>query len=421
MKTFTKEQTKKIDNILLHKFFGIPILIVIIGIMFVSTFVIGGYPQDWLDSLVNSIRTALDAKMADSFFKDLLINGIISGIGGVLVFLPNIIILFFFISILELSGYIYRIATIMDKTMHFMGLHGYSFVPLLMGFGCNAIAIMSTDNIKNRTDKLKTILLMPFMSCTARLPLYILIAGTLFDKLTAALVIIGVYLFGLIVSIIFGIIFKNTIFRAKTDHSEIELPQYCIPSIKSIGRRIGHEVLDYMKKIATVVLVASIIIWWLDNYPKNDNVEINDIKTQLAEEQQIANRDTYLMQLGKFVEPVLRPLGFDWKMSVSLFTGIAAKEAAVSTMGILYYDQGKDIQTCMREAVNEDGSKVFTISTGLAFLVFYLIYFPCITVFVVIKKVTATWKYPLFMSVYTIGAAWLLAFIVKIVGNLFGF
>ena len=420
MKVFTSEQTKKIDAILLHKFFGLPILILIIGIMFFATFILGGYFQDFLNLLVNYVSEILRNNMPDNFFKDLLVNGIISGIGGIIIFLPNIIILFLFISILETSGYIYRIATIMDKSMHFMGLHGYSFVPLLMGFGCNAIAMLSTHNIENKSDKLKTILLLPFMSCTARLPLYILITGTLFNDIIAALVIICIYLFGLLISVIFGILFKKTIFKEQSEHSKINMPPYRIPQAKVVGKKISAEVLEYMKKIATVILVASIIIWWLNNYPKNE-VEVHNIKnngTEINNNVEV-NRNTYLMQLGRFVEPVLRPLGFDWKMSVSLITGIAAKEAAVSTIGILYSTPGEEIYDSMRKAVHPDGTKVFTISTGLAYLVFYLIYFPCVTVFIVMKKETKSWKYPIFVALYTIITAWGVGFLVKIITSLF--
>lgn len=444
--------TEKIDRFLTGKYTGFPFFLLSLWIMFQATFKLGQYPADWIDTGVVWLAGTVGKLIQPGPVHDLIVDGIFGGVGGVLVFLPNIVILFFFISLMEDTGYMSRVAFIMDKLMHLIGLHGKSFIPLIMGFGCNVPAIMATRTLENRSDRLLTILIIPFMSCSARLPVYILIAGAIFPQ-TAGTVIFGLYLSGIVVSIITAIFLKKTIFRAKEAPFVMELPPYRIPTMKSTIRHMWSKAKEYLKKMGGIILWASIIVWFLSYFPRtnetidqhnkqlvqiekqienesttNNKTVIDSLETlqwqinhQLAEEQQ---HNSYLGRLGRFVEPAIRPIGFDWKIGVSLLSGIIAKEIVVSTLGVLY--SGNDDQS-LREAIQQQtyskgklsGQKIYSKPTSLAFLVFVLIYVPCIAVIAAIRKETGKWKWALFNITYATTLAWIIAFIVSKIAPFF--
>jgi ferrous iron transport protein B len=446
---FRKKKTgsEKIDSVLTHKFWGLPIFTAILFIMFYTTFNLGSYPMDWIDAGVLAIGNLFSNIMPDGMLKDLLVNGIISGTGSVLVFLPNILILFFFISLLEESGYMARAAFLMDNIMHRFGLHGRSFIPLVMGFGCNVPAILATRSMRNRGDRLLTMLIIPFMSCSARLPVYILIISAFFKKYET-LILIGIYAVGIIFAFITAQILNKTVFKNKETPFVMELPSYRMPTIRNIIYHMWDKTKHYLKKIGTIILVGVVIIWSLGYFPREtketaqvkskienvaSNTEINDEtkEQQIADlEQQLeAERlyNSYLGKIGHFIEPAMRPLGFDWKMSISLLAGLPAKEIVVSTMGVLYQTNEEESTVNLQKKLQNEvytkgklkGQKVFTIPTALAFLVFILIYFPCVGVVATIKNEAGSWKWAAFVVFYTTGLAWLTAFVVYNIGNLF--
>jgi ferrous iron transport protein B len=389
---------------------------------------------------------------------DLVVDGIFGGVGGVLVFLPNIVILFFFISLLEDTGYMARVAFIMDKLMHLIGLHGKSFIPLIMGFGCNVPAIMSTRTLENRSDRLLTILIIPFMTCSARLPVYILIAGAIFPE-KAGTVIFMLYLTGILISILTALLLKKTMFKAKEAPFVMELPPYRIPTLRSTVRHMWSKAKEYLRKMGGIILWASIIVWFLSYFPRSNN-EIKTMEQTLQQVQtkiQISKNEgtpqsnfvadslltiegqltdnihhaqqyhSYLGRIGRFVEPVLRPIGFDWKISVSLISGIVAKEIVISTLGVLYSNDDAANNQSLREAIPQQihqegplaGQKIYTRPTTLALLVFVLIYIPCIAVIAAIRKETGKWKWALFNITYATTLAWIAAFLVSKIGGLF--
>jgi len=365
--------------------------------------------MNWIEDGVYALNDWLKLSMSDGWFKSVLTDGIITGVGGVLIFLPNILILFAFIGFMENTGYMARVAVIMDKLMHIIGLHGKSFIPLIMGFGCNVPAIMATKIIENRRDRILTMLIIPFMSCSARLPVYVLIAGAFFPN-NAGSVIFLIYLFGILVSMLTAILLSKTIFENTADDSPIVLTPYRYPSLKAMWKIIRINTGEYLKKISGVVLVASIIVWSLGYFPHHSDVSP---KEQLEQ--------SYLGIVGKTIEPVIKPIGFDWRMGVAALAGISAKELIVSTMSILYLceeSDGENEQAFVERFVND---KHLNPLNALAFLVFVLLYFPCIAVFITIKKQSGKWRYPIFMTLYTTTLAWVVAFLVYQIGGLFGF
>jgi ferrous iron transport protein B len=374
--------------------------------MFQATFVLGQIPMDWIDEGVHVLNNWLRDSMDDSWFKSLLTDGIIAGVGGVLIFLPNILILFTFISFMEDTGYMARVAVIMDKLMHVIGLHGKSFVPLIMGFGCNVPAIMATKIIENRRDRLLTMLIIPFMSCSARLPVYVLIAGAFFPN-NAGTMIFCIYLFGILVSMLTAIVLSKTVFKNQVDDSPIVLTPYRYPSLRMMWKTVRINSGEYLKKISGVVLIASIIVWGLGYFPHHQDVSP---KEQLEQ--------SYLGQIGKTIEPVITPIGFDWRMGVAALAGISAKELIVSTMGILYFGEGvsEDDKTFKERFIDDDHLQPLN---ALAFLIFVLLYFPCIAVFITIKKQSGKWRYALFLALYTTTLAWFMAFAVFQIGGIF--
>ena len=443
------ERTFKIDKVLTHKYLGIPIFIAMMWLMFQATFTLGAYPMSWIETGVSYLARAVQTLMPEGMLKDLIIDGIIGGVGGVIVFLPNILILFFIISLMEDTGYMSRAAFITDKLMHKIGLHGKSFIPLVMGFGCNVPAVMATRTLENRNDRLLTMLINPFMSCSARLPIYLVIIGAVFPE-NAGTVLFLIYASGILVSIIVAKILKKLFFRSKDAPFVMELPPYRKPIFKISIKHMWHKGSQYLKKMGGIILIASVLIWALGYFPMtNDEVDkidlqiaeledanndnSSEIKEQITEfktaRKMLQQENSYIGKIGHFIEPVLRPLGFDWKIGVSIVTGVAAKEIVVSTMGVLYGAEfdSEDASDALKKAINEEvypsgnhkGEKIFTPLVSISFLIFILIYFPCIAVIAAVKKESGSWKWALFMVVYTTGLAWFLSFAIYQIGNLF--
>ncbi len=408
-------RSQRIDQILTHKIFGLPIFLGFLWLMFQATFTLGNYPMGWIESGIDLLNQFLKLHMAEGVFRDLLVDGVIGGVGGVIVFLPNILILFFFISLMEDSGYMARTAFIMDRIMHLFGLHGKSFIPLIMGFGCNVPAIMATRTLENRQDRILTMLIIPFMSCSARLPVYVLIAGAVFPE-RAGNIIFMLYMAGVVFSMLMSMLFKKVFFKNKEAPFVMELPIYRRPGIWMILRHMWRKGAHYLKKMGGVILVASLIIWALGYFPRHaDRLE-----------------QSYIGHIGKSIEPVIRPLGFDWKMGVSLLTGFAAKEVVVSTMGVLYQanEDAREVgsvslQSRIKEQVHTSGARtgepVFTRLTGLSFLVFVLFYLPCIAVIAAVGRESGSWKWAGFVLLYTTAIAWMASFMVYQVGTIMQF
>ena len=397
-----KEQTTRvIDSIVTHRIWGYPIFFLFLYIMFEGTFVLGDYPMQGIEWLVDQLGNLIRNNMAEGPLKDLLIDGIIGGVGGVIVFLPNILILYFFISILEDSGYMARAAFIMDKIMHRMGLHGKSFIPLIMGFGCNVPAIMATRTIEDRKSRLITMLVNPLMSCSARLPIYLVMIGAFFPN-CASFMLLCIYTAGILLAVIMARIFSKFLVKGEDSPFVMELPPYRMPTSKSIMRHTWEKGAQYLKKMGGIIMIASIIIWFLGYYPQHDAYE------NVAEQQE----NSYIGQIGKAIEPVIKPLGFDWKLGIGLISGVGAKELVVSTLGVLYTNEG-DV-----ENVNLSDRIPITPLVALAYMLFVLIYFPCIATFAAIKQESGSWKWAIFTAGYTTGLAWLVAFTVFQIGSI---
>jgi len=439
-----KSRSEKIDHFLTHPLLGMPIFVVLIFIAFYSTFSLGSYPMAWIESLVSSLSGLVSSALAPGMLRDLLTNGVIDGTGSVLVFLPNILILFFFISIMEDSGYMARAAFIMDKIMHSFGLHGRSFIPMVMGFGCNVPAIMATRTLRSPNDRLLTMLIIPFMSCSARLPVYVLFISAFFPN-NPGLVLVGIYFTGIFTAFLVAQLFNKTIFKSKETPFVLELPPYRIPTFRNVLIHMWDKTWQYLKKIAGVILIGVIIIWALGYFPR-ETVETEKLSTQIEqvrndhttgaqaetlhqlemEHEAIRLQNSYLGQIGQLIEPVMRPLGFDWKMSVALLAGLPAKEIVVSTMGVLYQvdDDGdisltKKLQQERYLSGPKQGQLIISVPVALAFLIFILIYFPCIGVIATIKNESGKLYWALFTMFYTTALAWLLSFITLHLARLF--
>lgn len=400
--------TDKIDGIVANKWAAFPIFLLLLYLMFYATFTIGQFPMDWIESGVEALKSWLGGMMAAGWLKNLLLDGVVSGVGSVLVFLPNILILYFFISLLEDSGYMARAAFIVDKLMHRIGLHGKSFIPMVMGFGCNVPAIMATRTIESRKSRLITISIIPFMSCAGRLPVFVLIAGAFFAG-KAPLVMLGIYLLGIVMAILTALVLKKFI---KDDDLPfvMELPPYRVPTAKAIWRHTWEKGRQYLQKMATTILLCSMVIWFLGYFPQPDNAP----ETPAGRAEQLEN--SYIGQLGKTVEPALKPLGINWKMGVSLISGIAAKELVVSSLGVMYAQDQPEVEeadedTALQRALAAD----ISWPSALAFMVFILLYFPCIATFVAIKNETGKWSWAIGTCVYTMIVAWLMAFLTHVI------
>ena len=397
-----KEQTTRvIDSIVTHRIWGYPIFFLFLYIMFEGTFVLGDYPMQGIEWLVDQLGNLIRNNMAEGPLKDMLVDGIIGGGGGVIVVLAKIVILYFFISVMEDSGYMARAAFIMDKIMHRMGLHGKSFIPLIMGFGCNVPAIMASRTIEDRKCRLITMLVNPLMSCSARLPIYLVMVGAFFPN-QASFVLLCIYATGIILAVLMARLFSKFLVKGDDAPFVMELPPYRMPTTKSILRHTWEKGAQYLKKMGGIIMIASIIIWFLGYYPQHDAYET------VAEQQE----NSYIGQIGKAVEPVIEPLGFDWKLGIGLISGVGAKELVVSTLGVLYTNE-EDV-----ENVNLSNRIPITPLAALAYMLFVLIYFPCIATLAAIKQESGSWKWALFAAGYTTVLAWCIAFVVYQLGNL---
>lgn len=433
--------TQLIDLFVTHKVLGFPIFIFFMWVMFEATFRVGEYPMQGIEWLVEVIGNFVRGHMAEGPLKDLLVDGIIGGVGGVIVFLPNILILYFFISFMEDSGYMARAAFIMDKIMHKMGLHGKSFIPLVMGFGCNVPAIMASRTIESRNSRMITMLVNPLMSCSARLPVYVLLTGAFFPN-NASFILLGLYVTGILLAVIMARLFKRFLFNEEDVPFVMELPPYRMPTGKSILIHMWEKAKQYLHKMGGIILVASIIIWFLGYFPRHtdnsDNFDKQIAEIENAELDSKSKEETitelerlkaidhqqnsYIGRIGMGIQPILHPLGFDWKMSVSLLTGMAAKEVVVSTLSVLYTGEADD-QAALSERLLQDrdkeGNLVFTPLVALSLMLFVLIYFPCIATITAIVNESGSWKWGAFVIVYTCLLAWIVSFIVYQTGHFF--
>ena len=397
-----RQMTKLLDMLFTHRVWGYPIFFLIMFVMFECTFILGDYPMQWIEWLVACLSDLVSSALPAGPVKDMLVDGVIGGVGAVIVFLPNILILYFCISIMEDSGYMARAAFIMDKIMHKMGLHGKSFIPLLMGFGCNVPAVMATRTIESPKTRLVTMLIVPLMSCSARLPLFILFAGAFFPK-HSGLALFGMYLIGIAMSVVMARLFTRFVIRGEDTPFVMELPPYRMPTAKSIFRHTWEKGRQYLKKMGGIILVASIVIWFLGYYPRNEAYATP------AEQQE----NSYIGKIGKAIEPAIRPLGFDWQLGVGLLSGAGAKELVVSSLSVLYNNEAE---------VDGEGwtSRLgITPLVGFCYMLFVLLYFPCVATIAAIREESGRWRWALFTVVYTTLLAWIVTFVVYQVGSLF--
>ncbi|MDR1738539.1 MAG: ferrous iron transport protein B [Candidatus Symbiothrix sp.] len=399
-----KRKVRELDDLLTHRLWGFPIFLLFLWGMFQATFSLGAYPVAWIESAVKWIGDSLSNMMPDGALRDLLVNGVLGGVGSVIVFLPNILLLFFFISLMEDTGYMARAAFMMDKLMHKIGLHGKSFIPLVMGFGCNVPAVMATRTLENRKDRILTMLIVPFMSCSARLPVYVLMVSAFFPN-SQGLVLFSIYLVGIVLSALVAVVMNKLIFSEKEAPFVMELPPYRIPTFRNTSLHTWHKGQQYLKKMGSIILLASVIIWAAGYFPHRQDQHSNEASL------------SYIEQLGQVIEPALRPLGFDWKMGVGILTGMGAKEIVVSTMGVLYHSDVESDEGMMTLAHKLQTQSGITPLTAYGFMLFILIYFPCIAVLAAIKK-EGGWRWALFSMIYTTALAWIVAFVVRQVGLL---
>lgn len=424
----------KVDKILINSFWGFPIFLLFIGLTFYVTFELGKYPQQWITGGIKWLSGYLQLNMENGFWKDLMIDGVINGAGAVLVFLPNIFIFFLLIGIMENSGYLSRLAFILDKFLIKTGLNGKSFIPIIMGFGCSIPAIMSVKKNGSYRQKILTMMIIPFMSCSARLPIYILIVSAFFPEYPV-LILFLIYIIGILVAIIVSLFLSKTILKQKEDNYIMELTPYRRPTLRISMSYMWNRGKEYLEKISGIILIASIAIWLLSYFPKDINYskDYDNILSQAKTEKEIKLIQTeknnekleksYIGEIGRFVEPVMKPLGFDWKMSTGIIAGIAGKEITISTMGILYQtdaDDGKKsgLQEKLKEATYNTGEKVFDKVVALSFMVFILLYLPCIAVSSTIWRETSSFKWALISAVYSIVVAWIISFGIYQIGNL---
>lgn len=424
----TYQMTHLLDKLMTNKYAGFPLFILILGVMFYTTFTLGAYPMDWIDMGIAQLSDLIGQLLPDGPVKALLVDGIIGGVGAVIVFLPQILILYFFISLMEDSGYMSRAAFIMDKLMHKMGLHGKSFIPLIMGFGCNVPAVMATRTIESRRSRLVTMLILPLMSCEARIPIYIMIVGTFFALKYQWLIMLSLYGVGILLAVILSKLFTTFVVKGEDTPFVMELPPYRFPTAKALGRHTWEKGKQYLHKMGGIILVASVIVWALGYFPHNE-----ELSSQQQQEQ------SYIGRIGKAVEPVFAPQGFNWKLDVGLIAGVGAKEIVASTLGVLY---SNDDSFADDDSYNDEGGKYeklhqlitsdiatlhgITIKeaepiarlTAYSFLLFVLLYFPCVATIAAIKGETGSWKWALFTAVYTTALAWIVSAAFYQVGRL---
>ncbi len=410
----TETRTNIIDSFVTNKLFGFPLFFLVMFLIFWATFAIGQYPMDWIDTSVSWLSSAVQQLMPDGILKDLIADGIIGGVGGVIVFLPNILILYFCISFMEDSGYMARAAFIMDKVMHRIGLHGKSFIPLIMGFGCNVPAIISTRAIESRSSRLITILINPFMSCSARLPIYVLLIGAFFPT-HAALVFMGLYVMGIIVAVITARLLRRFLFKTDETPFVMELPPYRMPTMKASLRHTWAKGVQYLRKMGGTILVASIIVWALNYFPHHEDQDAASVQlTETSDSSIDPDNDSYLEMMGKAINPVMQPIGFHWRATVAAIAGVPAKEIVVSTLGVLYADNEAAPEERLSRRLKADdpttGKPDFTAAATLSFLIFILLYCPCIATVTAIARESGSWKWGAFSVVYNTFVAWIVAF-----------
>ena len=437
-----QQKTKIIDNYITNKYLGIPIFVLFMWLTFFTTFRLGGYPKHWMELGTMKAADMVSSFLSPGLLHDFIIDGIIGGVGGVIVFLPNIIILFLFISFMEDTGYMARAVFIMDRMMHKIGLHGKSFIPLFMGFGCNVPAIMATRIIESRRDRLITMLITPFMSCSARLPVYILFITAFFSKNQGSVLFL-LYFIGILFAVLSTLILRKVFFRKEEIPFVMELPPYRMPTARSVVKHVWFRTGLYLRKIGSIILLASVIVWVLSTFPqrvdfsKDYDKEIADIKASsspeslkneavlrlLSEQKAERQSKSFMGIIGHSIEPVMKPLGFDWRLSASLISGLAAKEVVVSTLGVIFQSGSQSGKTSLVEKIQtqkaSDGSVMFTPLKAFSFMLFILIYFPCVGVVAAIKRESGSWKWAAFTVFYTTGIAWIMSFTVFQVGSLF--
>ena len=441
-KSRVQKHTSLIDRIVTHKYLGIPIFLAVMFVMFWSTFTLGAYPQEWIEMGFGWLGEFVGSMMHDGPLRDMIVDGIIGGVGSVAVFLPNILILYLFISLMEDSGYMARAAFIMDKLMHLAGLHGKSFIPLVMGFGCNVPAIMASRTIESRSSRLITILINPFMSCSARLPVFILLTGAFFPE-HAGVMLFAIYIFGCVMGLITARLLRRFMFGVDETPFVMELPPYRIPTLNATLRHMWERSEQYLRKIGGLILVAAVIIWFLSYYPHQDKAQqpiVNSVENVAVVadatdvEQQIEliqglvvqsentavksySENSYLCRIGKVIEPVMAPLGLDWRASVAILTGATAKEIVVSTLGVLYSAEDVEVASLSKH-LNASGN--YSRAAALAMIIFVLLYFPCIATIAAIAQEAGGWKWALFSIVYNTTLAWVMAFVAYRIGVFFG-
>jgi len=410
-KSTLHRHTDRIDAIVTHRWLGYPIFLIFMFVTFYCTFALGAYPMDWIDALFGWLGDLVNNNMEEGPLRSLLADGIIAGVGSVIVFLPNILILYLFISFMEDSGYMARAAFIMDKLMHKMGLHGKSFIPMIMGFGCNVPAIMATRTIEDRKSRLLTMLVIPMMSCSARIPVYVILVSAFFSKY-AALVLTGLYLLGMIMAVLMAKLFSRFVVKGDSLPFVMELPPYRMPTAKAVLRHTWEKGKEYLKKMGTIILAASIIVWALSYFPTNDDKKLQ------AE-------NSYMAKIGKTIEPVMKPCGFDWKQSVSLLSGVFAKEVVASTMTVVYATSSEEAEQLEDFEAEENESRIsqlvsenMTPLSAASMLLFILLYMPCLSTIVAIKNESGKWKWAFFTMAYTIGLAWIASTLLFQLGTL---
>lgn len=412
--------TEKIDHVLLNRVLGLPIFLALIWLLFQITFTLGAHPIEWIDAGFSWLGGVWGNALPDGLIKSLLVDGVIGGVGGVIVFLPNILLLFLGIAILEGTGYMARAAFVMDKLMHRMGLHGKSFIPMILGFGCSVPAIMATRTLENEKDRLVTMLVIPLMSCGARLPVYALLIAAFFDPGIAGNVMFSIYLVGIILAILMAKVLRTWVLPGESEPFVMELPAYRLPTLKSILVQMWERTWLYLKKAGTIILAASIIVWTIFTFPQVDSQgqPYANPTVQLAQ--------SYAGRAGQIIEPLVRPLGFDWKTGVALVAGFAAKEVVVSTLGTLYSIDNTDSLTENNEeaaggfAERAREQSGYTPLTAYILMLFVLIYVPCLATVATVRRETNGWKWPLFLIGYTLTLAWVVSFSVYRVGLLLG-
>lgn len=438
-------KSDRIDEVLTHKYLGLPVFFLMLWGMFQLTFSVGAYPMEWIEAGVGYLSDIVDAQMAEGLYKSLLVDGIINGVGSVLIFLPNIFLLFMCISILEDSGYMARAAFLTDRVMHLLGLHGKAFIPMLMGFGCNAPAIMATRTLESERDRILSILINPLVSCSARLPIYILIAGAFFAPESAGTVIFSIYFLGLFLAVLMGRLFSKTILSGEAAPFVMELPPYRFPTARSLFIHTWDRGKIFLRKMGGVILIGSIVIWFLGSFPQNINYsrdyegQIASIRQDIKSVPSVETEETltgkltrlesemaaekieksFIGQIGRFVEPIFTPLHFDWKIAVALGTGFVAKEIVVSTIGVLYHVGAQEDEESggFRNALKKSGMNPLI---AYAFMAFVLIYTPCLGTLAAIRRETNSWKWTFFSVGYSLVLAWIVAFVIVQGGHLIG-